>query len=257
MTPPEIALLAGAGLLAGGVNAMAGGGSLISFPALLAVGLPPVQANVTNTVALFPGYASSVVGSREELRGQGRRAVVAALVAVVGAVLGALLLLTTPGELFTAVVPFLILLACLLLLVQPRLAAVVKRRAAAKGTTESASGLSPVLLVAVLLASVYGAYFGAGLGVMLLGALGVFIAERLQRINGLKNWLSFVINSVALAAFALFGPVSWPAAAVVASTALVGGYGGARLARRIPAPVLRAVVIGYGVLVAVVLLVRA
>ncbi len=255
MTPADVALLAGAGLLAGAVNAVAGGGSLISFPALLAAGYPPVEANVTNTVALFPGYAGSVLGGRPELQGQAPRARTTGAVAVVGAVGGAVLLLTTPGEVFQRVVPFLILLACLLLVLQPRLGRLVQARTERQGQTR-ADHRSPVLLVAVLLASVYGAYFGAGLGVMLLGVLGIFLAEQLKRVNALKNLLSLVINTVALVAFAVFGPVAWPAVAVVATTSLVGGFLGAKVASWIPSTALRAFVVLYGVVVAVVLLVR-
>ncbi len=251
MTLAEIALIAVAGLAAGAVNAVAGGGSLISFPALLAIGLPSVTANVTNTVALFPGYLGSVLGGRQELVGQGPRIRSLAVVSVVGAIGGAVLLLTTPGDVFRRVVPFLILLACALLLAQPRLARAVQARGSAGAAQH---GL--VLQAAALLAAVYGAYFGAGLGVMLLGVLGVFLAERLQRVNALKNVLSLVINSVALLAFGLFGPVAWGAVLVVAVASLVGGYLGARVARRIPSTVLRALVVVYGVGVAVVLLLR-
>ena len=249
MTPETAALLAGAGLLAGGVNALAGGGSLISFPALLAAGYPPVTANVTNTVALVPGYAGSVVGGRAELVGQGARVRSLAVVSVVGAVLGSVLLLTTPSDVFRAVVPFLILLACGLLLAQPRLAARVQAR---PGPAHGGWGLPAT----VLLAAVYGAYFGAGLGVLLLGLLGVFLAERLQVVNALKNVVSVLVNLVALVAFGLFGPVAWEAVAVIALTSLAGGYFGGRLAGRVPSRVLRGVVVAYGVVVSVVLLVR-
>ena len=249
MSPGEVLLLAVAGLAAGLVNAVAGGGSLLSFPALLAVGYPSVEANVTNTVALFPGYLGSVLGGRRELAGQGRRIRALAAVSVVGAVGGAVLLLTTPGEVFRAVVPFLILLACALLLAQPRLAKVVQSR-----SRESAAEHGVVLQVTVLLAAVYGSYFGAGLGVLLLGLLGVFLVETLQRVNALKNVLSLVINTVALVAFGVFGPVVWSAALVVALSSLVGGFAGARVARRIPAKLLRALVVVYGVVVAIALL---
>lgn len=251
MTPGTAALLAVAGLAAGAVNAVAGGGSLISFPALLAAGYPSVTANVTNTVALFPGYAGSVAGGRTELEGQGGRIRSVAVTSVVGACLGALLLLTTSGDVFRQVVPFLILLACLLLVLQPRLARAVRTRQESRPR-----GVGVPLQVGVLLAAVYGAYFGAGLGVMLLGILGVLLHDRLQRVNALKNVLSLVINAVALVAFGLFGPVAWDAVLVIALASLLGGYGGARVARRIPATVLRAAVITYGVVVAVVLLVR-
>lgn len=252
MTPGDVGLLAAAGLVAGGVNAVAGGGSLISFPALLAVGYPSVQANVTNTVALFPGYAGSVLGGRAELAGQGRRIRSLGGTAVLGAVVGAVLLLTTPGEVFRAVVPFLILLACLLLLLQPRLKAVVQVRTGDAGV---AHGSVP-LQVTAFLAAVYGAYFGAGLGVLLLGLLGVFLSERLQQVNALKNVVSLVVNAVALVAFGIFGPVAWSAVLVVAVASLAGGFLGARAARHIPPTVLRSGVVAYGVVVAVVLLVR-
>jgi len=251
VTPATAALLAGSGLVAGAVNAVAGGGSLVSFPALLAAGYPSVTANVTNTVALFPGYAGSVAGGRPELLGQGRKIRSVALTSVLGAIVGVLVLLNTPGDVFRRVVPYLILLACVLLVFQPRLARLVQGRQGGR------TGGTPVLLQAgVLLSAVYGAYFGAGLGVLLLGILGIFLHERLQRVNAFKNVLSLVINAVALVAFGLFGPVAWDAVAVVAAASLAGGYFGARVARRIPATVLRMSVVIYGVVVAVVLLVR-
>nr|WP_269799582.1 sulfite exporter TauE/SafE family protein [Geodermatophilus chilensis] len=237
-------------MLAGGVNAVAGGGSLISFPALLAAGYPAVTANVTNTVALFPGYAGSVAGGRPELEGQGARVRAVGVTSIVGAVAGSVLLLTTSSEVFRAVVPFLILLACALLMLQPRLARLVQR-----GTGSRTAHRSPNLQLSVLLAAVYGAYFGAGLGVLLLGVLGIFLAEQLRHINALKNFLSLLINAVALVAFGVFGPVAWEAVLVVAAASLAGGYLGARTARRIPSSLLRAAVVAYGVVVSVILLV--
>ena len=252
MTPGVAALLAGAGLVAGAVNAVAGGGSLISFPALLAAGYPSVTANVTNTVALFPGYAGSVAGGRPELVGQAGRIRSIAITSVLGAVVGAVVLLTTPGDVFRQLVPYLILLACLLLVLQPRLARIVK----ARQDGSPGGGVPVVLQAGVFLASVYGAYFGAGLCVLLLGILGIFLHERLQRVNALKNVLSLVINGVALVAFGVFGPVAWDAVLVIALASLAGGYLGARVARRLPATLLRAGVVTYGVVVAVILLVR-
>ena len=249
MTPGAAALLAAAGLLAGAVNAVAGGGSLVSFPALLAAGYPAVTANVTNTVALVPGYVGSVAGGRAELAGQAARLRGLGLFSAVGAVVGSVLLLTTPSEVFRAVVPFLILLGCALLLAQPSLARRVQARSGERRS-------SPVLLAGVLLAGVYGAYFGAGLGVVLLGLLGVFLAERLGRVNAFKNVLSTVVNVVALVAFGVFGPVAWEAVVVIAAASLAGGYVGGRVASRIPSHALRAAVVVYGVAVAVVLLVR-
>jgi uncharacterized membrane protein YfcA len=158
------------------------------------------------------------------------------------------LLLTTPSDVFRAVVPFLILLGCALLVAQPRLAKRVQQGGGARGGV--------LLQVGVLLASVYGAYFGAGLGVVLLGLLGVFLAERLARVNAVKNVLSTVVNVVALVTFGLFGPVAWEAVGVIAVASLAGGYLGGRVAGRIPSNALRAAVVAYGVVVAVVLMVR-
>ncbi|MDP9396577.1 MAG: sulfite exporter TauE/SafE family protein [Actinomycetota bacterium] len=252
MTLLAALLIAAAGFAAGAVNAVAGGGSLISFPALLAVGYPSVTANVTNTVALFPGYAGSVAGARQELDGQRLRVRALGVTSVVGGVAGAAVLLTTPGEVFQEIVPFLILLACLLLAVQPWLAALVRRLPGADKEHRSA-----LLHFAALFAAAYGAYFGAGLGVMLLALLGIFLGDQLKRINALKNVLSLVINAVALVAFAAFGPVEWPAVAVVALSSLLGGYLGARLARRIGARVLRTLVVVYGLVVAGILFVQS
>lgn len=251
MTPGAISLLAGAGFLAGTINAVAGGGSLISFPALLAAGVPSVPANVTNTVALWPGYAGSVVGYREELAAERARTVALGLTSLVGAALGAVLLLTTPASVFTALVPWLVLSACALLAVQPRVAAWVAARTGEDGH----AGFRLPLHLGVLASSVYGAYFGAGLGVMLLGVLGILLADPLSKLNGLKNALSLSINTVALLAFVVFGPVRWLAVLVMAVTSLGGGFVGARLARRLSSRVLRIVVIVFGVVVGVKLLI--
>ncbi len=251
MTVLEFVSLVAAGIGAGLIGSIAGLASLVSYPALLATGIPPVTANVTNTVALFPGYAGSVAGGRPELEGSAPTVRVLTLTGVLGGIGGAVLLLTTPGSVFEAVVPFLILLACALLVAQPWLAKQVQRRSG-----ERRSAHSPLMLLAVLLAAVYGAYFGAGLGVLLLGVLGVFLAEPLRRINALKNVSSLVINTVALVAFGLFGPVAWEAVLVIAVTALAGGFLGAKIASRIPSSLLRALVVLYGVVVSVVLLVQ-
>jgi hypothetical protein len=252
MDAPQLGLLVTAGLLAGGINSVAGGGSLVSFPALLAAGYPGVTANVTNTVALWPGYAGSVLGFRTELAGQRRRAVTFSVTSVVGAVVGCVLLLATPGRVFDALVPALVLAACALLAVQPWAARLVHGRAAAGTGWWHPVGLHGGLFVG----GVYGAYFGAGLGVMLLGILGVFVPERLTRVNAVRSVLSLVINTVALLAFALFGPVRWEAVAVMAVASLVGGYFGARVARRLSPTVLRLVVVAFGVVVATILAVR-
>ena len=251
MTGAEAALVAVAGFLAGAVNAVAGGGSLISFPALVAVGLPTLDANVTNTTAVWPGYLGSATAYRRELADQGHRLRALGLTAALGGVAGSAILLVAPDAVFDAVVPFLVLAGSLLLALQPRIAAVVRARAA-----DDAREHPVQLHVALFLAAVYGAYFGGGLGVILLAVLGIYVADHLQRLNGLKSAMSLLINTIALVAFALFGPVDWAAVAVVAPASLAGGYAGARLARRLSPDALRSTVVVFGVVVAVWLFLR-
>jgi hypothetical protein len=244
-------LIGGAGFAAGAVNAVAGGGSLISFPALLAVGYPSLHANVTNTVSVWPGYLGGVAAYRGELTDQRHRARVLAPVALVGAAVGAVILLTTPDDVFKRIVPFLVLFACGLLALQPR----IQRRVASR-RGDAATGIPVQLHVTTFVGGVYGAYFGAGLGVILLAVLGIFLNESLQRVNALKSLMSLLINTVALIAFALFGPVEWVAVAIVAPASLVGGYVGGRLARRLKPSTLRWTVITFGTVVGLVLLVK-
>ena len=244
MTAAEALLLVAAGLAAGTVNAVAGGGSLVSFPALLAIGLPPLAANVTSSVAIWPGYVGTSWGYRDLLRPQRPRLAVLAPAALLGAVLGCLLLLFTSEEAFARVVPWLVILGALLLAVQGRVTDRVRRWPGAGGDVRS-----PLLHAGLVVAAAYGAYFGGGLGVVLLVVLGLFVADDLQRLNALKSVLSLVINAVALVAFALFGPVDWASVAVLAPSALVGGYLGAHVAQRLSPGLLRAavVVLGLGV----------
>lgn len=247
----DAGLLGTAGVAAGAVNAIAGGGSLISFPALLAVGYPNIQANVTNTVALWPGYVGGVAGYHTELTGQRGRIIAFSVTSVIGTAAGCGLLLATPAGVFAALVPVLVTVASLLLALQPWL----KRRLSA---SERINGTAHRVLLhgAMLLGGVYGGYFGAGLGVMLLGVLGVFVHDHLQRLNAVRAVLSLVINTVAVAAFALFGPVRWDAVAVMAVASLVGGFLGARVARLLSPAVLRAVVVTFGLSVALTLAIR-
>ena len=251
MTIAEIVLIAVAGFLAGGVNAVAGGGSLISFPALVAAGLPTLDANVTNTTAIWPGYLGSAAAYRTELRDQGPRLRALAVTAVLGAAAGSAILLVASDAVFDAVVPFLVLAGSVLLGLQPRIARYVLARTEAGGR-----GQTGQLHVAVFLAAVYGAYFGGGLGVILLAVLGIFVADHLQRLNGLKAALSLLINTIALVAFALFGPVDWTAVAVVAPASLLGGYVGGRLARKLSPDALRTTIVAFGVVVAIWLALR-
>lgn len=240
-------LLGLAGLGAGIVNGVAGGGSLISFPALLAVGFPALSANVTSTVGIWPGYLGGAAGFARELSGQRRRFFGLLPAVLLGSVGGGVLLLTTPSSDFAHAAPYLILFACALFALQPRLA----RSLAAAGPTRSRRS---VLQIATALSAAYGAYFGAGLGVILLGVLASCIPDRLVRINGLRSVVSLAINTVAALIFAADAPVSWVGAGTLALGALCGGYGGARLARRLPAIWLRVVVIALGLATAAKLL---
>jgi uncharacterized membrane protein YfcA len=249
-SPGSLAFLIAAGLAAGLVNAVAGGGSLLVFPALLAVGLPPLQANVTNSVAQWPGFLGLVLGGREELEGQRGRIGSLTTVAVAGSLLGCLLLLALPGSVFDTVVPVLVLLASLLLAAQPRL----KRLAGNPGP--DAPDRPALLLPLVFLAAVYGGYFGGAMGVILIAVLALGTHERLVRVNALKGVLSLIIATVTVVVFSIAAPVDWPAVLVLAPATLVGGYFGARVARRLPEGVLRWSVVTLGIAVAIYLFVR-
>ncbi|WP_426506684.1 sulfite exporter TauE/SafE family protein [Dactylosporangium sp. McL0621] len=246
----DIALLAAAGLAAGTVNAIAGGGSLITFPALIATGLPPVAANVTNTTSVFPGYVAAVYGSRTDLTLEHLPRLIPT--SVVAAALGCALLLLTPAAAFDYVVPFLVLGATAVLAFQDRLRRLVGHPRELSGRRRTLS-----LHAMVFAGSLYGGYFGAALGVMLVAALGLVLDETMARISALKNVISAVGGLVGVVAFALFGPVDWADVAVVAPAALVGGYGGARLARRLPSAVLKTLIVVFGTVVGLVLLYRA
>jgi len=244
----HLALLVVAGLAAGVVNAIAGGGSLITFPSLIAVGLPSVDANVTNSVAVFPGYVSSVAGSRADLAGQGRRLRAIVPTSLAGAVLGCLLLLGTPARAFEVIVPFLVLGAAAILFFQDRLKALVGH----------ARGEKKLTLHAVVFAgAIYGGYFGAALGVMYVAALALVLDETLNRINALKNVLSACVGLVTVVVFAVLAPVHWGAVLAVAPATIVGGYTGAHLARRLPARVLKALIVTFGTVVGLILVWRA
>lgn len=247
----ETLLLAAAGFAAGAVNAVAGGGSLISFPALIGAGYGTVTANVTNAVAVLPGYLGGTLAYRRELEGQRRRAVALSITSAAGAVLGAWVLIVSPAKVFTAIVPFLILGSCALLAAQPLLSRVVKPAAEGAGEHRSLR-----LHAGVFAASVYGGYFGAGLGIMLLAILGLTLRDSLQRLNALKGLLSLVIGLAAVAYFAIFGHVAWGPAAVMAVASLVGGQAGVAVARRLKPEPLRALIVVFGVGVAVWLLVK-
>ena len=245
-----LALLAG--VAAGAINSVVGSGTLISFPVLLAIGLPPVSANITNTFGLVPGSFAGAWGYRRELAGQRRRVAWLLPASLVGGVGGALLLLVLPESAFAAIVPGLVLLALVLVVVQPRLQRALrarKARQAAAGVPVGQHGDAMWIAVPVTAATgVYGGYFGAAQGVLLLGALGAVLDEELQRINGLKNILAGSVNLVAALVFLVVAPqeVSWALAGAVAVGSLVGGVLGSTFGRRLPSVLLRAVIVVVG-----------
>jgi uncharacterized protein len=249
----QYAGLTAAAFIAGAINAVAGGGSLISFPALIAFGYSSKTANVTNTTALWPGYVGGTIGYREELQGQRGRLIQLAIPNVAGAAVGTLILLLTPGSAFDAVVPFLVLFACALMAFQDRIGAYTEHHRAA--FTETGRMAWPVF-ASMFVLGIYGAYFGAALGIMTLAVFTIFMAEDIQRLNALKGVSSLIINAVAVVGFMLFGPVRWLPAAFMAVGAIAGGYLGVGVARRLGTRWLRIAVISYGLVVVVVLLVK-
>ncbi len=248
MTPLDAALIAAAGFAAGAINTIAGSGTLVTFPTLLALGYPPVVANVANTIGLVPGSASGVVGYRRELAGQRGRAARLGVAAALGGLTGGVLLLVLPASAFGRIVPILILLACFLVAIQPRLSSVL---AARRGSDLEGSLVLPVLVYAT---AIYGGYFGAAQSVILIAILAVFVSDDIQRLNGLKNVLALVVNGVTAVLFIAVAPVAWAPAALIAAGSIVGGQAGAVIGRRIPRPLLRVVIITVGTVVAVRLL---
>jgi uncharacterized membrane protein YfcA len=241
-----------AGMAAGTINVVVGSGTLITFPTLLAFGVPPVTANVSNTIGLVPGVASGIVGYRRELRGQRARAVRLGSASVLGGLVGAGLLLSLPPGAFAAVVPALILVGLLLVVLQPRISAWVDAR------HEGARGeLGPWWVwPAVLGTGVYGGYFGAAQGVILMGVLGIGIADSLQRLNGLKNVLTGLVNGVAGLVFVFVADVDWTVVALIAAGSVVGGQIGATVGRRLSPLVLRVVIVVVGLVALATFLLR-
>jgi uncharacterized membrane protein YfcA len=247
--PGEALAILAAGTAAGAVNAVVGSGSLITFPTLLAFGFPPVVANVSNNVGLVPGNVSSGFGYRRELAGQRRRLTWLGLAAGAGALGGAVALLSLPASAFRLIVPVLILVACALVVVQPRLSAWISAR-----RDEEPERASPVLSAGIFLSGAYGGYFGAAQGVLVIGLLGTFLDETLQRVNAGKNVLVTVVNGAAAAVFIVFAHVSWTVVVLIAVGSSVGGLLGARFGRRLPPAALRLFVVVIGVVSAIKLL---
>lgn len=249
MTGLEMLAVALAGVAAGTINTVVGSGTLITFPTLLAVGVPPVTANVTNTIGLVPGSVSGAIGYRRELRGQRGRLLRLASASLLGGIIGAVLLLALPAAAFNAIVPVLILLGCVLVLLQPTISRKVAARAEHRGGVPEHGALW--VWVLVMLTGVYGGYFGAAQGVLLMAILGIGIQDSLQRLNGTKNVLAGLVNAVAAVIFIAVAEVDWLLAGLIAVGSVVGGQIGATVGRRLPPLALRMVIVTVGVVAVV------
>lgn len=252
MSPTEAVLIALAGVAAGTINTVVGSGTLITFPTLLAFGVPPVTANVSNTVGLVPGSMSGVFGYRRELAGQRARVLRLGAASLVGGVAGALLLLWLPSSAFDAIVPALIALGVVLVLLGPRIQRSVAARAESRGGIPD-HGVWWVW-PAVAAAGVYGGYFGAAQGVLLMAILGIGVADSMQRHTATKNVLALIVNAVAALVFIAVADIDWTVAGLIAIGSVIGGQIGATVGRRLPPVLLRAVIATVGVVALVVLL---
>jgi hypothetical protein len=246
----EAVTIAGVGVLAGTINTVVGSGTLITFPVLLAFGYPPVTANVSNGLGLVPGSVSGAVGYRKELTGQRARLLRLAPASAVGGAGGAVLLLTLPPGAFTRVVPILIGIALVLVIIQPWLA----RRLAARASDRPESG-GVLLWLGILATGVYGGYFGAAQGVLLLGLMGIMLTEPMQRLNASKNVLTAIANLVSGIVFAFVAHVAWLVVLLIAGGSAIGGVIGARVGRRLPPVALRTVIVIVGIAAIVRLLI--
>lgn len=255
MGPAEAVAILAVGAAAGAINAVVGSGSLITFPTLLAFGFPPVVANVSNNIGLVSGNVSSVVGYRRELAGQlGRLRRLGAL-ALAGSVAGSAALLTLPSSSFQVIVPALILIACVLVILQPWL----NKRVAARRDRAARAQLGPERTSAVLgagtfVSAAYGGYFGAAQGVLVIGLLGTFLDESMQRVNGAKNVLVAIVNGTAAVIYVIFAHVAWLVVLLIAVGSTIGGLLGARYGRRLPPLALRVIVVLIGLIAAVKLI---
>jgi len=250
MSVLDALIIVAAGLAAGMMNTIVGAGSLITFPTLLALGYAPVTANVSNTVGVLWGSVSGAIGYRRELRGQRRRVLVLGSASLMGGIVGGVLLLTLPSSVFRGVVPVLILVACGLVIVQPMLSRWVASR-----RRKPVEHGGAALYVGIFVTGVYGGYFGAAQGVILLALLGIFIADNLQRLNAVKNVLALVANGVAAVLFVFFADVAWLVVVVIAVGSVLGAQLGAHVGRRLPASALRGLIVVVGLVAAVKLLV--
>lgn len=255
VTPVEAGIILLAAVLAGAMNAVVGAGTLVTFPTLLALGVPPILANVSNTVGLVSGSVAGAYGYRATLRGHLRLVLRLVAASAAGGIGGALLLLVLPSRTFEFVVPLLLVASAVLAAAQPRVAAAVARRRTAKadaaGTDLAPVRGGPLLLLGVAATGVYGGYFGAAQGVILLALLGMFIAGDLNDVNGIKNILAAVANAVSAIVFVFLASVDWRIAVLIAVGATIGGGLGGRYGRRLPSRALRALVVVIAVVAAI------
>lgn len=249
MSSFEIVAILLAGVGAGAINAVVGSGTLITFPVLLSFGFPPVVATISNAIGLVPGSISGTWGYRRELAGQRRRVLQLLPASLVGAVTGTWLLLNLPDETFETVVPVLLVLALVLVVTQTRIQRAIARYRERREKPESGNGELAATLFGTYAVGCYGGYFAAAQGILLVGVLGSLLTDSLQRINALKNLLTLVVNATAATAYTIFAfeRISWQAAGLIAAGSLVGGLIGSSIGRRLPAPVLRAVIVVLGV----------
>jgi uncharacterized membrane protein YfcA len=252
VTLPEALAILASGVAAGTINTVVGSGTLVTFPVLLSVGYPPVVANVSNTIGLVPGSISGAIGYRRELRGQRDRALRLSVASVLGGLAGGGLLFAAPEEAFEAVVPVFIAVALVLILAQPRLSAYLRDRRHGEPRTGAGTGIRARL--AVFATGIYGGYFGAAQGIMLLAVLGLATDDDMQRLNALKNVLAGLVNLVAGILFVIIADVAWGAVALIAAGSVLGGTIGARFGRRLSPALLRSAVIVVGLTAIVQLL---
>jgi uncharacterized membrane protein YfcA len=259
MTGWEMVAVAAAGFAAGGINAVVGSGTLVTFPVLLAVGLPPVTATVSNSLGLVAGNLTGAIGYRRELRGQRRLLARLLPASILGALTGAFLLLHLPASSFEAIVPVLIGIAVVLVGVQPALQRALRaRRPDDEATPQIGPGRMAALFAGAYVTGTYGGYFAASQGVLQIGIFGLLLRESLQRLNAIKNVLTTAVNGVAAAAYVVVATdrVDWRASGLIAVGAILGGYTGARFGRRLPATVLRTAIVVLGLTAIAVLLTR-
>ena len=242
MSVPEAIAIVAAGVAAGTINAVVGSGTLFTFPVLIAFGVPPVTANVSNNIGLVPGSITGVTGYRRELAGQRPRVVRFAPMSSLGSVTGAALLLVLPSSAFKEIVPFFIALALILIVIQPRLGPRLARMRVEGHTAEHPGWVRPVIFIA----GIYGGYFGAAQGIMLIAILSLALDDQLQRTNALKNVLSLVVNATAGVIFVFSAPVDWGIAGLIAAGSIVGGVIGSRYGRRLSPGALRVVIVVVG-----------